>query len=379
MSRVIWIVLDGVGAGTAPDSAVFGDQGADTLGHIREKYPELKLPNLDALGLARLYGDASPVLGACGRAQEISQGKDTTTGHWEMVGVVRKTGFPTYPDGFPVEVMDAFCRAVGRGALGNEPASGTEIIARLGDEHIKTGKYIVYTSADSVFQIAAHEEIISREELYDACRKARAILQDEHAVARVIARPFVGKTGNFVRTDGRHDFSLEPPYPMLLDKLAAAGIPVWGVGKIQDVFCGRGLSKHLPTHNNREGIDATLSAMDQLDEGLIMTNLVDFDMLYGHRRDVNGFGRALEEVDAGIGQIMEKMKAEDTFLICADHGCDPTYLGTDHTRELVPVLLYGRGIPRDHHFKTITGFDTMGRWAAQLLGLDELEREEHNA
>lgn len=369
MGRVIWIVLDGVGAGEAPDAACFSDAGADTLGHVRARKPGLSLPNLDALGFSRLYGGSRPALGAYGRARERSMGKDTTTGHWEMMGVVRETPFPTYPQGFPQEVIDAFSRAVGRGVLGNEPASGTKIIAQLGEAHMRTGRYIVYTSADSVFQIAAHESVIPLDELYEACQKARALLKGPHAVARVIARPFVGEPGCFVRTAGRRDFSLEPPYPMLLDALEEHGVPVWGVGKISDIFCGRGLARHLPSHSNAEGIEATLLAMKELPLGMILTNLVDFDMLYGHRRDVEGFATALEEADRGIGRVMAAMGPEDTLILCADHGCDPTYGGSDHTRELVPVCFYGAAYPADEDIGTLEGFYHLGNRAAALLGV----------
>ncbi len=369
MSRVIWIVLDGVGAGAAPDAAIFSDTGADTLGHVRAKVPELALPHLDALGFSRLYGGGQPALGQYGRARELSMGKDTTTGHWEMMGIVREAPFPTYPHGFPPEVIDAFSQSVGRGVLGNEPASGTEIIARLGEAHLRTGRYIVYTSADSVFQIAAHESIVPREELYRACQKARALLTGPHAVARVIARPFTGTAGHFVRTDGRRDFSLQPPYPMLLDALKEHDVPVWGVGKISDIFCGRGLARHLPSHSNAEGIEATLAAMDELPTGMILTNLVDFDMLYGHRRDVEGFAKALEQADQGVGRVMAAMKSEDTLILCADHGCDPTYGGSDHTRELIPICIYGHTCPADKNLGTLEGFCHLGNWAARLLGV----------
>ncbi len=369
MRRVIWIVLDGVGAGEAPDAASFSDVGADTLGHVRARMPSLSLPNLDALGFSRLYGGSCPALGAYGRARERSMGKDTTTGHWEMMGVVRESPFPTYPHGFPQEVIEAFSQAVGRGILGNEAASGTEIIARLGEEHMRTGRYIVYTSADSVFQIAAHESVIPRETLYQACQQARELLTGPHAVARVIARPFIGQPGAFVRTDGRRDFSLPPPYPMLLDVLKEQGVPVWGVGKISDIFCGRGLARHLPSHSNGEGIEATLTAMAELEFGMILTNLVDFDMLYGHRRDVEGFAQALEQADQGIGRIMAAMGPEDLLILCADHGCDPTYGGSDHTRELVPVCFYGGMCPADQNLGTLDGFYHLGNRAAQQLGV----------
>lgn len=368
MSRVIWLVLDGVGVGNAPDAGDFGDLGADTFGHVRAAVPSLRLPWLTALGMSRLYGAKNRALGAFGRMRELSMGKDTTTGHWEMAGVVRPTPFPTYPKGFPPEVIDEFSRQTGRGVLGNVPASGTAIIQELGDEQKATGKWIVYTSADSVFQIAAHGAVIGLDELYAACEKARKLLTGEHAVARVIARPFTGDSGHYVRTADRRDFSLQPPYPMLLDDLQNAGIPVWGVGKIHDIFCGRGIERSLVSHTNAEGIEATLQAMKEMKYGLIFTNLVDFDMLYGHRRDVPGFARGLSQADAGIGRMIGAMDSEDVLMICADHGCDPTYRGSDHTREEVPVLLYGRRIPADYRLPAGEGFGRIGATAAALLG-----------
>ena len=369
MSRIIWLVLDGVGVGHAPDAAAFGDQGADTFGHVVSAVPKLRLPWLTALGIGRLYGGSNRTLGAWGRMRERSLGKDTTTGHWEMTGVVRTTPFPTYPQGFPKEIIHRFELETGRGVLGNMPASGTEIIEALGDKQVATGKWIVYTSADSVFQIAAHVDVIALDELYAACEKARKMLTGHHAVARVIARPFKGNSGHYVRTVDRRDYSLEPPYPMLLDELKNAGVPVCGVGKIHDIFCGRGISRTLLSHSNSEGIQATLQAMKEQKDGLIFTNLVDFDMLYGHRRDVAGFARGLSEADAGIGKIISSMKSDDVLMICADHGCDPTHAGSDHTREDVPVLLYGRGVPSDWALPTADGFGCLGATCASILGV----------
>ncbi len=366
MSRVVLIVLDGVGCGSAPDAADFGDSGADTLGHILALEPQIRLPNLQALGFLPT-GPGS--LGSFGRLQELSAGKDTTTGHWEMMGILRDTPFPLYPDGFPADLIHEFERQTGRGVLGNVAASGTEIIDRLGEEQRRTGRFIVYTSADSVFQIAAHEDWIPLEELYEACQKARAILCGEHAVGRVIARPFKGHAGAFYRTQNRHDFSLEPPYPMLLDTLQENGIPVWGIGKIRDLFCGRGLARHLPSHSNAEGIDACVEALHEMEKGFLFANFVDFDMIYGHRRDVRGFAEALEETDRGLSRILPALRPGDSLLLTADHGCDPAYQGTDHTRELVPLTCYGKTFPAGYDFGLRKGLTTVGDTVAGLFGL----------
>jgi len=344
--RVVLIVLDSVGIGELPDAALYGDQGSDTLGNLNRVRP-CRLPNLRRLGLANIrpIPNLEPVAspeGSYGKAAFASQGKDSTTGHWELAGIIVETAFPTYPNGFPPEVIQAFETAIGRKTLGNYPASGTEIIQQLGQEHLRTGSPIVYTSADSVFQVAAHEEIIPLEELYRICRLARAILQGEHRVGRVIARPFVGAPGNFRRTPNRHDYAIEPPPGMLLDRLAGAGISTHGIGKIRDIYCGRGLSTFVLTKNNEDGMNQTLEAMENYPEGVVAANLVDFDMLYGHRNDVEGYARALEEFDVWLAVLLDNLREEDLLILTADHGCDPTTPSTDHSREYVPVLVYGK-------------------------------------
>lgn len=338
------IVLDSVGIGEMPDAADFGDAGSDTLGHVAASRP-LKLPTLVRLGLANikplahLEPPAHPA-GAYGKAALASPGKDTTTGHWEMAGLYLEHPFPTYPNGFPAELIQKYEAAIGRRVLGNKPASGTEIIQELGEEHLRTGSPIVYTSADSVFQVAAHEEIIPVEELYRLCQIARELLQPPHQVGRVIARPFLGQPGRFARTERRRDFAIQPPQPTLLDRLTQAGIFTCGIGKIYDIYCGRGLAAHTKTKNNADGVARTLEALDQHPAGLLFTNLVDFDMLYGHRNDVEGYARTLEEADTGLARMVEKLGREDLLIITADHGCDPATPSTDHSREYVPLLAY---------------------------------------
>ncbi|HYP07346.1 MAG TPA: phosphopentomutase [Bryobacteraceae bacterium] len=343
--RFIWIVLDSVGIGEMPDAADFGDAGSDTLGNIA-KARALHLPNLCALGLAniRAFEGLTPAANpaaAYGRCALASPGKDTTTGHWEMVGIHLDKPFPVYPECFPAELIHSFEEAIGRKTLGNCPASGTEIIQRLGDEHVRTGSPIVYTSADSVFQIAAHEDVIPIEEQYRICQIARDLLRGEHEVGRVIARPFVGTSGHYVRTSNRHDYAVPPPQGMLLDQLAEHNLPVHGVGKISDVFLGRGIARSMKTKSNTEGMAATLAAMDETPEGLIFVNLVDFDQNYGHRNDVEGYAKALEEVDAWLPNLLAAAKPGDAIILTADHGCDPTTPSTDHSREYVPLLVSG--------------------------------------
>ncbi len=343
-TRVVLIVLDGVGAGEAPDAAEYGDVGSNTLGNLARAVGGLRLPNFQSLGLGNLLAiegvpPAARPRGSHGRMRERSKGKDTTSGHWEMAGVVLTTPFPTYPNGFPREVIEPFCAAIGRGVLGNVAASGTEIIQRLGDEHRRTGQPIVYTSADSVFQIAAHEETIPIAELYRICEVARGILAGPHAVGRVIARPFDGESGAYARTPRRHDFSLEPIGTTICDALTAARISVWGVGKIPDIFAGRGIERALGGKSNRECLTATLDGMASLDRGLLFTNLVETDMLWGHRNDTAGYARALEEIDASVPALVEALRPGDLLVFTADHGCDPTTPSSDHTRELVPLLV----------------------------------------
>lgn len=343
--RVVWIVLDSVGIGEMPDAAEYGDAGSDTLGNLA-RARQLDLPNLRSLGLANirplegLQSVKRP--GACfGKCALASPGKDTTTGHWEMAGILLENAFPVYPNGFPAEVIAAFEKRIGRKTLGNYAASGTEIIRLLGDEHVLTGSPIVYTSADSVFQIAAHEAVIPIEEQYRICEIARELLRGEHEVGRVIARPFTGSAGEYTRTANRHDYAIPPPPGMLLDQLSARGIAVHAIGKISDVFLGRGVTSSDKTKTNVDGMAKTIAAMDVTREGLIWINLVDFDMLYGHRNDVEGYARALEEVDGWIPHLLSALQDGDLAMICADHGCDPTTASTDHSREYVPLLISG--------------------------------------
>ncbi|MEP7364111.1 MAG: phosphopentomutase [Acidobacteriota bacterium] len=350
--RIIWIVLDSVGIGEMPDAAAYGDAGSDTLGNIA-RLRGLTLPNLCKMGLANikpltgLPPVANPAA-AYGKMALRSPGKDTTTGHWEMAGIWLDKPLPMYPHGFPPDVMDAFERAIGRGWLANRPASGTEIIAELGDEHVRTGKPIVYTSADSVFQIAAHEEVIPLAELYRMCEAARAILMGPHEVGRVIARPFLGSNGNYTRTSNRKDFATPPPAGMLLDRLAETTPKpvVYSVGKIFDVFLGRGIGPHVKTKTNADGMVKTLEALQELngEASLLWTNLVDFDMLYGHRNNVEGYGSALEEFDGWLPELMARMRPDDMLILTADHGCDPSTPSTDHSREYVPFLAYGANV-----------------------------------
>jgi phosphopentomutase len=345
--RVILIVLDSVGIGEMPDAADYGDRGSDTLGHVTASRP-VHVPNLVALGLANikplahLTPPARPTA-AYGKAGLASPGKDTTTGHWEMAGLYLQEPFPTYPHGFPRELMERFEKAIGLETLGNQVASGTEIIKELGEEHLRTGRPIVYTSADSVFQIAAHEEVIPIDDLYRMCEIARGLLVGPHQVGRVIARPFVGQPGAFTRTERRRDYAIEPPRPMLLDLLRDAGVFTYGIGKIHDIYCGRGLAGFVKTKSNADGITKTLAALDQHRHGLLFTNLVDFDMLYGHRNNVEGYARALEEADRGLGEMMKKLGRDDLFMVTADHGCDPATPSTDHSREYVPLLAHSPG------------------------------------
>ncbi len=343
--RVTWIVLDSVGIGAMPDAASFGDPaGGDTLGNVN-RARNLKLPSLAKLGignikpLANIPANAAPAA-AYGRCALASPGKDTTTGHWEMAGIHLAKPFPLYPNGFPREIMDELERRIGRRTLGNYAASGTTILEELGEEHMRTGSPIVYTSADSVFQIAAHEEVIPLFELYKICETAREILRGPHEVGRVIARPFEGEPGHFKRTSNRKDYAVPPPKGMLLDQLDSRGVPVFGIGKIFDVFLGRGIREYEKTRDNADGMAKTLSALDEAKSGLIFVNFVDFDQLYGHRNDAAGYARALEEVDAWIPSLIGKLDDGDLLIVTADHGCDPTIPGTDHTREYVPLLAY---------------------------------------
>lgn len=343
--RVIWIVLDSVGIGAMPDAADYGDAGSDTLGNIARVRP-LHLPHLCRLGLANIKALAhldpvSSPAGAFGRCALASPGKDTTTGHWEMAGIHLAKPLPLYPHGFPREIMDEFERRIGRRALGNKPASGTEIIKELGAEHMRTGSPIVYTSADSVFQIAAHEDVIPLWELYKICETARDILHGPHEVGRVIARPFIGSPGSFTRTSNRKDYAVPPPRGMLLDRLEENEVEIYSVGKIFDVFLGRGIRDHVKTKNNADGMAKTLEAMEAVGRGLIFVNLVDFDQQYGHRNDVEGYAAALEQFDAWLPAFFDRLRENDLAILTADHGCDPTTPSTDHSREYVPLIVYG--------------------------------------
>lgn len=371
--RVAVIVLDGVGVGGAPDAADYGDSGAATLPHILAALPNLHLTNLASLGLYQIMELSPPfavaVQGAYGSMVELSAGKDTTTGHWEMAGLLLDEPFPVYPQGFPIEIITEFEKQIGRKIIGNCPASGTAIIEELGGEHLQTGYPIVYTSADSVFQIAAHEEVIPVEQLYQYCQIARKILHGPHGVGRVIARPFLGSPGSFYRTERRRDFSLAPNGLTILDRVKAAGLPVHGVGKIEDIFAGRGLTSAVHTKDNTTGLAETLKWFRKAAAGLLFVNLVDFDMHYGHRNDVTGFGQALAEVDRYLPQLFESMQPNDLLIITADHGCDPTFPGTDHTREKVPLLVYTPRLIRPVNLGVRQGFWDVAATVAEWLGV----------
>jgi phosphopentomutase len=342
------IVLDAVGAGELPDAGQYGDEGSNTLGNVAKAVGGLDLPNMEALGLGNVepLDGCPPQPGApavAGRLIERSKGKDTTTGHWELMGIVTAQAFPTYPHGFPHDVIDPFMHRTGRGVIGNKAASGTEIIQELGEEHQETGKWIVYTSADSVFQVAAHEETVPLEELYEACRIAREILTGKHAVGRVIARPFVGEPGNYVRTPNRHDFSLEPRKPNYLTLMREKGVKVYGVGKIGDIFAGQDIDESQPTKSNIEGIQITEKLLQELDEGFVFVNLVETDMLWGHRNDPVNFHRCLQDFDRRLSDLLEALRPGDLLVITSDHGCDPTTPSTDHSREHAMLLAYVAG------------------------------------
>lgn len=346
INRVTLIVLDSAGVGALPDAAQYGDQGANTFGNLSRAAGGLTLPHMQKMGLGNIIDIqgvapiSNVVNAAYGKAMEASSGKDTTIGHWEIGGIIKTNPFPTFPGGFPSSIIEEFEKKTGRKVIGNCVASGTEIIDRLGEEHVKTGALIVYTSADSVFQIAAHEGIVPINELYRYCEIAREML----AVGRVIARPFIGDVGAFKRTSNRHDYSIEPEGVTILDQLKEAGKDVLGVGKIFDIFAGRGLTNYVRSKSNMDGVDRTIDYLKQNNRGLIFTNLVDFDMNFGHRRDVMGYKNALEEFDARLPEIISLMKEDDLLILTADHGCDPTHAGTDHTREYIPILVYGKSL-----------------------------------
>jgi phosphopentomutase len=374
-NRVIVIVLDSVGIGETPDALEFGDVGSNTLGNTAWAVGGLELPHLEALGLANIAlvegvrPQAIP-MAAYGKMAEVSPGKDTTTGHWELMGIELKQPFPLYPDGFPPEVMDRYAAETGRGWLGNYPASGTVIIDELGEEHMRTGKTIVYTSGDSVFQIAAHEEIIPVDELYRICSTAREILRGQHEVSRVIARPFVGSPGRFERTANRHDYSVSPPEPTVMDNLKEAGLMVYAVGKIKDIFNGQGITDAVHTQDNMDGVDKTITAMhERRDRGLIFTNLVDFDAKFGHRNNPEGYANALVEFDRRMPKIMDALAEDDVLVITADHGNDPTTPSTDHSREYVPILITGKPVRYQVHIGVRETFADLAATIADILGV----------
>ena len=373
MKRVFLIVLDSFGIGALPDAADFGDPGTNTLRSCAAS-EYLNIPNMVAAGLGNIDGvdvlpkTATPT-GAYARLAEKSMGKDTTIGHWEIAGVVSPNPLPTYPNGFPEEILEPFRAATGRGILANAPWSGTEVINEFGDEHLRTGNLIVYTSADSVFQIAAHEEVVPLEQLYEYCRIARKLLQGKHGVGRVIARPFVGTSGSYKRTANRHDYSLEPPTATLLDAIKAAGKASIGVGKIYDIFAGIGTTEHVYNKSNADGMAHTLHYADRDFEGLCFVNLVDFDMVYGHRRDIDGYAKALTEFDAWLPELLGRLGNEDIVMITADHGCDPGYTATtDHTREHVPLLIVGKQV-RPVNLGTRASFADIAATVAELLNV----------
>lgn len=376
MKRVFLIVLDSFGIGEMPDAADYGDYNVNTIGSVSAS-PYFKTPNLRDLGLFQIDGvTVSPDTdrgeghaASIARMTERSKGKDTTIGHWEIAGIYSPKPLPTYPDGFPEEILDEFSKRTGRGVLCNKPYSGTEVIRDYGDEHVRTGKLIVYTSADSVFQIAAHEDIVPPEKLYEYCRIAREILVGEHGVGRVIARPFEGTSGNYTRTSRRHDFSILPPSDTMLDILSKAGKDVIAVGKIKDIFAGKGITESVYTGGNAEGIERTLEYLDKDFEGLCFVNLVDYDMLYGHRRDIDGYAKALTYFDEKLPEIMGKMREEDVLMITADHGCDPAYKATtDHTREYTPFIMYGKNI-EPKNYGTRKTFADIAATVLQYLGV----------
>jgi phosphopentomutase len=372
--RIIWIVLDSVGIGALPDAADYGDTGRTTLGHIAD-YRALKIPTLVELGLANIaplqhLSPAAAPKAAFGKGATHSPGKDTTTGHWEMAGVWLDQAFPVYKHGFPPEIIEAFEKQIGRKTLGNKPASGTEILKELGEEHVRTGKPIVYTSGDSVFQIAAHESVIPVPELYRMCEIARKLLDGKHRVGRVIARPFEGGAGHFTRTARRHDYAVDPPKPMLMDVLAEKKVPVFGIGKIHDIYNGRGVEDYVTTKSNTDGMEKLTAAVRERPKGLIFCNLVDFDMLYGHRKDMEGFARSLEEFDAELAPYLKLLGAKDLLIITADHGCDPDprWETTDHSREYVPILAYTPAQKAGTSLGTRTTLADMGQTIAQNFG-----------
>lgn len=375
INRAVLIVLDSVGVGELPDAAEYGDTGSNTVKNIYKAKEKFSLPNLEKLGLLNIDGfedikKSDNYMGTVAKCSEKSKGKDTTTGHWEISGLVLDKPFPTYPDGFPGEIIKEFEKRAGRKTIGNYPASGTEIIKVLGKEHVDTGSLIVYTSADSVFQIAAHEEVVPLEELYKICSIARELLQGEHGVGRVIARPFTGTEGNYTRTENRRDFSLVPPEDTLLDYVKNNNMEVFAIGKIEDIFVNRGITKSNHTHNNEEGIEATIEAMKEDFNGLIFTNLVDFDMVYGHRNNVDGYADALKYFDEKLPEIIDSLKDDDVLIITADHGCDPTTESTDHSREYIPLIFFGKNIKGNYNLGVLDTYASIGKTILDMLKIE---------
>ena len=373
--RVIVIVLDSVGIGELPDAALYGDVGSNTLLNIKKQRNDMELTHMNRLGLSSIdgasaLGDENEPIGAFGKLAEHSKGKDTTVGHWEIAGIHVNEALPLYPNGFPADLIAQFEDLIGRKTIGNTVGSGTAIIERMGDEHVATGYPIIYTSADSVFQIAMHEEIIPIKEQYVISKLARDMLIAPHNVSRVITRPFIGTSGSYKRTTNRKDFSLEPIGPTMLDHIKAFGLTVAAVGKIEDIFAGKGVTQVMHTKNNMDGVDKTLQYMDSVKDGLIFTNLVDFDMLYGHRNDVDGYAKALMEFDSRVPDIINRMNDEDMLILTADHGCDPTTPGTDHTREYVPLLVYGVLIRQGVNLNTRESFSDIAATILDYLGVD---------
>ena len=376
MKRVVLIVLDSVGVGEMPDAKMYGDKGSDTLDHTFEACKGLNIPNLKKLGLGNIegvkaLGKEESVIGAFGKSSEKSIGKDTVTGHWEIGGVILDKPLNTYPDGFSDKIINDFKKkAKIDGILGNKVASGTAIIEELGEEHVKTGYPIIYTSADSVFQIAAHEEVVGLGNLYKMCEIAREMLVGEDVVGRVIARPFVGEVGSFKRTSNRRDYALDPFGKTALEYIKENGMSVAAVGKIEDIYNGKGVTEAVHIKNNMDGVDKTLEYMDKIDNGLIFTNLVDFDMLYGHRNDPKGYGKALEDFDGRLNEIYSKLRDEDILIITADHGCDPTTESTDHSREYIPILVYGKKVKGGTELGIRDSFTDIGKSVLDYLGID---------
>ncbi|NLX76716.1 MAG: phosphopentomutase [Clostridiaceae bacterium] len=381
MKRFIVIVMDSAGIGELPDSREYGDEGSNTIGHISRLVKDFSLPNLERLGLANIDGFSGTyrtttdlksleLTGSYGKMAEKSAGKDTTTGHWELAGIILDKPFPLFPNGFPDDLVKEFERRIGRKTLGNKPASGTVIIQELGDEHVKTGFPIIYTSADSVFQVAAHEDVIPVEEQYRICRTAREMLTGDYGVGRVIARPFTGKSGNYTRTDRRKDFSIRPPEKTVLNYLSENGYEVRAVGKIEDIFSGSGITRSVKTHSNADGIDRTIEWIREEYEGMLFTNLVDFDMKYGHRNDVEGYAKALAEFDRRLPEITGHLKDEDILIITADHGCDPSTTSTDHSREYVPLLVTGKHVRKGVNMHVRNSFADVAKTIAEYFGIE---------